>query len=206
MKKYRFLKRAIDIIISLLVISILWPIFVLISVSIALASKGVVIFKHQRVGRNGKLFTLYKFRTMNMDTPQYVSKPREDDYRINKVGRFLRKSALDELPQVFNVLKGEMSIVGPRPEMPFIVDSYTDKERERLKVKPGITGLWQLSSKVKEPIHHNLDYDLSYIRNQLLFLDLKILFRTFIISFEMLKNALEGSLYKKNLIYEDFNG
>lgn len=130
---------------------------------------------------------------MNMDTLQYVSKPREDDYRINKIGRFLRKSALDELPQVFNVLKGEMSLVGPRPEMPFIVDGYTDKERERerLKVKPGITGLWQLSDKVKEPIHHNLEYDLNYIRNQSLLLDLKILLKTFIISFGMLQNAFK---------------
>lgn len=191
MKKYRFLKRILDITFSLLIINILWPVFILIAVSIILTSKGKIIFKHQRVGRNGKLFTLYKFRTMNMDTPQYVSKPREDDYRINKIGRFLRKSALDELPQVFNVLKGEMSFVGPRPEMPFIVDSYTDKERERLKVKPGITGLWQLSDKVKEPIHHNLEYDLNYIRNQSLLLDLKILLKTFIISFGMLQNAFK---------------
>lgn len=197
MKKYRFLKRAIDIIISLLVIGILWPIFILIAFMIALSSKGAVIFKHQRVGKDGKLFTLYKFRTLSIDTPKYIPKPREDDPRINKVGRFLRKSGLDELPQIFNVLKGEMSLVGPRPEMSFMVKDYTNKERERLKVKPGITGLWQLSSKVKEPIHSNLEYDLSYIRNQSFLLDFKILFKTFIISFEMSKNALEDFLIER---------
>lgn len=196
-KKYRFLKRAIDITISLLALSTLWPIFVLIAASITLTSKGVVIFKHQRVGKDGKLFTLYKFRTMSADTPKYAPKPREDDPRVNRFGRFLRKSGLDELPQLLNVLKGDMSLIGPRPEMEFIVEDYTIAENERLKVKPGITGLWQLSSKVKEPIHHNLDYDLSYIRNQTLPLDFKILFKTLIISFEMLKSALEDSFIER---------
>lgn len=125
-----------------------------------------------------------------MDMPKYAPKPREDDPRINRLGNFLRKSGFDELPQLFNVLKGDMSLVGPRPEMPFIVKDYTEAHKERLKVKPGITGPWQLSSKVKEPVHHNLKYDLSYIRNQSLLFDLKILFKTFIMSFE-LKSTLE---------------
>lgn len=131
---------------------------------------------------------------MRKETPAYILKPKGDNPLITKIGMFLRNTGSDELPQLFNVLKGEMSLVGPRPEMPFIVDSYTDKERERLKVKPGITGLWQLSSKVKKPIHYNLEYDLSYIRNQSLLLDFKILFKTSIISFAMLKSALKDFL------------
>ena len=192
MDRYRFSKRVIDIIISLLVIGILWPIFILIAISIALTSQGGVIFKHQRVGKGSKLFTFYKFRTMSIDTSKYILKPREDDPRIDKVGRFLRKSSLDELPQIINVLKGEMSVVGPRPEMPFIVENYTNKERERLKVKPGITGLWQLSGKTKEMIHNNLEYDLNYIKNQSFLLDLKVLFRTFIVFFKMLNIAYKN--------------
>jgi len=136
---------------------------------------------------------LYKFRTMASDTPAYIPKPQEDDPRISSVGRFLRGSFLDELPQVFNVLKGEMSIVGPRPEMPFIVERYSDEERLRLGVKPGLTGLWQLSGKTNEPIHHNLEFDLNYIKHRSLFMDFKIVIITVIVFFK-----LSYILIKKN--------
>ncbi len=190
---YGFLKRAFDIIISLLVITIFWPVFILIAFSIVLTSGGGVIFKHQRIGKEGRPFMLYKFRTMASDTPAYIPKPQEDDPRISSVGRFLRGSFLDELPQVFNVLKGEMSIVGPRPEMPFIVERYSDEERLRLGVKPGLTGLWQLSGKTNEPIHHNLEFDLNYIKHRSLFMDFKIVIITVIVFFK-----LSYILIKKN--------
>jgi lipopolysaccharide/colanic/teichoic acid biosynthesis glycosyltransferase len=195
MNSYRFFKRVADIIISLLAITIFFPVFVLIAISIVLTSPGAVIFKQQRAGKDGVLFDLYKFRTMCIDTPAYIPKPKEDDSRINKVGRFLRKCFLDETPQFFNVLKGQMSVVGPRPEMPFIVYGYTDKQKQRLKVKPGITGLWQLSAHTQEPIHDNLEWDLDYIKNQSPLLDLKILFRTVIAFFKMHNFALKNFIH-----------
>jgi lipopolysaccharide/colanic/teichoic acid biosynthesis glycosyltransferase len=120
---------------------------------------------------------MLKFRTMHTDmcedsaTPQSSGDPRI----IPMVGHFLRRTSLDELPQLVNVIKGDMSLVGPRPEMPFIVETYTAMERMRLELKPGLTGLWQVSEGRNAPIHENLDYDLYYIENQSLFLDLVIL-------------------------------
>ena len=142
-------------------------------------SPGPVFFTHERVGKAGKPFRLYKFRTMQVETNQYeVSPLSPDDPRITRIGRFLRKTSLDELPQIINVLKGEMSLVGPRPEMPFIVATYDDIHKARLAVLPGITGLWQLSADRRKPIHENMDYDLYYIKNMSFFLDITILINT----------------------------
>ncbi|MCH2112104.1 MAG: sugar transferase, partial [Planctomycetes bacterium] len=127
-------------------------------------------------------FKMLKFRTMHFDlcgdgpTPKDSSDPR----LIPTVGSFLRRTSLDELPQLLNIARGDMSLVGPRPEMPFIVDPYSPLERMRLEVKPGLTGLWQVSESRNAPIHENLDYDLYYIENQDLFLDLVILSLTLI--------------------------
>jgi len=115
--------------------------------------------------------------------PYAVNPTDQNDARVTRVGRFLRKTSLDELPQLFNVLKGHMSFVGPRQEMPFIVDSYNEIHRERLKVLPGITGLWQLSGDRKNAIHENMDYDLFYIRNMSFSLDIAILIETLIFAF-----------------------
>lgn len=121
---------------------------------------------------------------MHTDTDHYAVNPTEqNDSRITKVGRFLRKTSLDEMLQVINVLKGEMSFVGPRPEMPFIVEQYDEIHKERLKVIPGITGLWQLSGDRKKAIHENMDYDLYYKRHTSFFLDLATLIETMIIAF-----------------------
>ena len=121
---------------------------------------------------------------MDKDAKPYEVNPIDiSDPRITRVGRFLRKISLDELPQIINVIKGNMSLVGPRPEMPFIVEKYNEIQRERLKVTPGITGLWQLSGDRKKAIHENLDYDLYYIRNVSFFLDLAILIETVFFAF-----------------------
>ena len=121
---------------------------------------------------------------MFKDVEPYAVNPLDQsDPRITVVGRFLRRMSLDELPQLINVLKGEMSLVGPRPEMPFIVAGYDEIHKERLKVLPGITGLWQLSGDRKKAIHENMDYDLYYIRNMSFFLDMAILIETFIFAF-----------------------
>jgi lipopolysaccharide/colanic/teichoic acid biosynthesis glycosyltransferase len=122
---------------------------------------------------------------MFQDTARYAVTPTSfDDSRITRVGRFLRKTSLDELPQLVNVIKGEMSMVGPRPEMPFIVEQYDAEHRERLKALPGITGLWQLSGDRKKTIHENMEYDLYYLYNRSFFLDVTILFQTLVFAFK----------------------
>lgn len=171
-------KRIIDIVISLVILFLTLPLVLLLVFLIKVDSKDQAIIKQRRAGQYGREFTLYKFRTMKINTPIYEIKPKDDDSRITKIGNLLRYTGLDELPQVLNVLKGEMSLVGPRPEMPFIAKNYTQKQRQRLKVKPGITGPWQISGRTKQPIIENLEYDLNYTENQSIVLDFKILYRT----------------------------
>jgi lipopolysaccharide/colanic/teichoic acid biosynthesis glycosyltransferase len=142
-------------------------------------SKGPVFFRQLRVGRGGKRFELYKFRSMRVDAPKYGLHPTDgDDPRVTRVGRWLRRTSLDELPQLINILKGDMSLVGPRPEMPFIVEGYNGRHRQRLNVIPGLTGLWQLSADRAFLIHENIQYDLYYIRHRNFFMDLAILLHT----------------------------
>jgi lipopolysaccharide/colanic/teichoic acid biosynthesis glycosyltransferase len=133
----------------------------------------------KRVGRNGEAFDMYKFRTMVPSAPRYnLSPTRSSDPRITGLGRFLRRTSLDELPQLLNVFLGNMSLVGPRPEMPFIVERYNAQQRRRLQLTPGITGLWQISADRAFPIHENIEYDLYYMKNRTFFMDLAILIHT----------------------------
>lgn len=156
------------------------PLMVLIAVLIKLTSRGPVFFSHKRVGLNNELFLIYKFRSLHTDTPSYSEKPDStEDVRITLVGKWLRKTSLDELPQLFNVLKGEMSLVGPRPEMPFLAEHYEPWENQRHLVRPGMTGLWQLSPRRRGSIREGIPVDLEYIKNLSLWNDLKILLRTF---------------------------
>jgi len=173
----RLFKRCFDLLVGSFFMICALPIFLLVSVLVKMGSTGPVFFTQTRVGEGGRTFRMLKFRTMHTDmcedsaTPQSSGDPRI----IPMVGHFLRRTSLDELPQLVNVIKGDMSLVGPRPEMPFIVETYTVMERMRLELKPGLTGLWQVSEGRNAPIHENLDYDLYYIENQSLFLDLVIL-------------------------------
>lgn len=176
---YNSLKRVLDIIISTVVLVLFMPFFPIVLLLIKFETPGPVIFKHKRSGINGKHFTIYKLRTMYIDTDRYTHCPNSsDDVRITKVGKWLRKLSIDEIPQFYNVLKGNMSVVGPRPEMPFIVDEYNDIEKQRLSVKPGITGLWQISPTRNSEISHNLEYDFYYIENRSVALDIVIMFMT----------------------------
>lgn len=176
-----FLKRVLDLTIAGLSLIAFSPLLALIALLIRIDSPGPVLFVQQRVGKNGRLFPLLKFRSMRLEAPSYACSPdRTDDPRITRVGRFLRRTSLDELPQLFNVIKGEMSLVGPRPEMPFLAKYYTPTQRQRLTVLPGITGLWQLSADRAFPIHENLLYDLYYIRYRGFFLDVAVLFHTLV--------------------------
>jgi len=176
---YDVTKRVVDFVGAGLLLIATAPICAAISVFVCLDSKGPVIFHQTRVGRGGRLFELYKFRSMRADAPKFGLHPDNvDDPRITSVGRWLRRTSLDELPQLLNVLKGDMSLVGPRPEMPFIVDLYNARHRQRLTVTPGLTGIWQLSADRAFLIHENIQYDLYYIRHRNLFMDLAILLHT----------------------------
>ncbi len=176
---YEWAKRIFDIIGTVALLVIGSPLFLLLGVLIKLDSKGPALFRQERVGLNGRRFRMFKFRTMYTEAPAYAYSPKDsDDLRITRLGRFLRRTSLDELPQLLNVLLGNMSLVGPRPEMPFIVETYTEHHSQRLQVKPGITGLWQLSGDRNYLIHENIEYDLYYIKHRNFFMDIAILLHT----------------------------
>jgi lipopolysaccharide/colanic/teichoic acid biosynthesis glycosyltransferase len=178
-RSYAVAKRVVDVAGAVALLVLLMPILLFVAALVRLDSPGPALFRQRRVGRDGKEFQLWKFRSMRIDAPKYAPSPTSDrDCRLTRIGRLIRRISIDELPQLINVLKGEMSLVGPRPEMPFIVDRYTPLERGRLAVKPGITGLWQVSPARALPIHENLQYDLHYIFHQSLMLDGAILLRT----------------------------
>ena len=187
----RTLKRAIDVVGAFLGLLLLSPVLLAIGLWIKKDSAGGAFFKQVRVGRGGRLFTVWKFRTMVQDAeekraelehlsegPGLLFKLKEDP-RVTKAGKSLRRFSLDELPQLWNVLRGDMSLVGPRPALPVEVEQYDDWVRNRLKVKPGVTGLWQVSGRTDTTFSDYVRYDLFYIQNWSLSLDLWILWRTF---------------------------
>ncbi|MCC6908294.1 MAG: sugar transferase [Phycisphaerales bacterium] len=157
----------------------LWPLALLMAALIKLDDGGPVFFAQERVGLNGAIFTVYKFRTMRTDADKYGQSPRGDfDPRVTRVGRWMRRLSLDEFPQLVNVLLGQMRLVGPRPEMPFIVEKYDQRQRQRLLVKPGVTGLWQVSPHRNDPIHEHIEYDLAYIAHRGPIIDLALIIAT----------------------------
>lgn len=186
----RVTKRGFDIVGSLLILPFVLVLWIFIAVAIKLSSRGPVIFKQTRVGRAGKTFISYKFRSMVADAEKQLPKLRKrneisgpvfkmkDDPRVTRVGRFLRQTSLDELPQFFNVLKGDMSLVGPRPPLPAEVKKYTREQRRRLTIKPGITGPWQVSGRSNVSFDEWVRLDVYYIQNWSLLLDLTILLKT----------------------------
>jgi exopolysaccharide biosynthesis polyprenyl glycosylphosphotransferase len=176
---YESQKRIADIIAASTLMLLLFPLFLLIAILIRLDSPGPALFIQKRVGRNSEPFRIVKFRSMFVGAPIYAASPTSSsDPRITRIGRLLRRVSLDELPQLINVLLGSMSLVGPRPEMPFVVERYDERQQQRLQVTPGITGIWQLSADRSFPIHHNIEYDLYYIRNRSFFMDVAILIHT----------------------------
>jgi lipopolysaccharide/colanic/teichoic acid biosynthesis glycosyltransferase len=175
-----FLIRSMDIAGSLLILFISAPIIVLASLLTKITSPGPTLYKQQRIGKDGKIFTLYKFRTMIKDAERIsgFSPAMENDSRITKIGRFLRKTRSDELPQLWNVLKGEMSLVGPRPENLYRVKAHEALQGLRLAVKPGLTGLAQIRSFYDLHPKHKIRYDYLYIQKRSLLLNLYLLLRT----------------------------
>lgn len=175
------MKRLSDLIVAILAISLLLPGFFVIFLAIKLSSKGAAIFKQERAGRGGKPFTFYKFRTMRTDVDPFGPSPKSgDDSRLTKIGKFLREYSLDELPQLFNVLKGDMSIVGPRPLYIEQMKEWDQRQKKRLLVKPGITGLAQISGRGALTREEKLELDVQYVEKANLRLDLKIILITIV--------------------------
>lgn len=189
---YLFVKRLIDFVVSFSGLILLSPLFLIIALAIQISSKGPILYKQVRVGQGGRKFAIFKFRTMFLEADEksrneFLNVIRyhgpvfkmNSDPRVTRVGRFLRKMALDELPQLINVLKGDMSLVGPRPPIPYELEKYKEWHLERLKVKPGLTGLWQVSGSRVSTFDEMVRLDIEYIENQSILLDSKILFKTF---------------------------
>lgn len=173
-----FIKRLIDIFISLSGIILFLPLWILIGIVVKLNSRGTVFYIHKRIGRNRVEFNCFKFRSMyeGSDNKTLVSNP--DDARLTKIGSFLRKTSLDETPQLINVLLGDMSIVGPRPSLPSQVKDFTKEEFDKLLVKPGLTGWTQINGRNSIPYKERMELDCWYARNWNILLDLKILLKT----------------------------
>ncbi len=181
-------KRVFDVALAVLGLVLGAPLFLLIALAIRLDSAGPIIFKQQRVGENCRLFWMYKFRSMGAaadpgtpgaaraDLP--LPHKRKDDPRVTRVGRVLRRTSLDELPQLWNVLKGDMSLVGPRPELPWLVNQYQAWQRRRFAVPPGMTGWWQVNGRSDRPMHLHTEDDLYYIQNYSFLLDVHIILKT----------------------------
>jgi exopolysaccharide biosynthesis polyprenyl glycosylphosphotransferase len=176
---YNLVKRVTDVIFSAILILLTLPVWIIAAIMVKSTSKGPIFFRQERTGQSDKPFVMLKFRSMYANTPAYGRSPESaDDARITRTGRFLRKTSLDELPQLLNVLAGDMSLVGPRPEMPYVTKTYLPLERRRLSVPQGLTGYWQLSGDRKFIIHEAIEYDLYYIENRGIFLDFAILLHT----------------------------
>ncbi len=179
MSIYALLKRTLDILLSLIVIILLSPLLLVLAIVIRCTSPGKAIFSQERAGRNGIPFNFYKFRTMRPDADPFGPSPKTgDDPRITPIGRFLREYSLDELPQLFNILKGEMSIVGPRPLYVAQIAEWNDREKKRLLVKPGLTGLAQISGRGGLTREQKLEFDVKYVETAGIVLDFKIVFET----------------------------
>lgn len=178
------LKRSMDFVFSFLLLVVISPLLLFVAIAIKLETKGPFIFKQKRLGLNGETFKIYKFRSMvenaeKIGTGVYSYK---GDSRVTKVGAFIRKTSIDELPQLFNIIKGEMSIVGPRPTLeyhPWPLDEYTSDQKKRFKLRPGVTGLAQVNGRKELAWPERIMLDVAYVEDVSLLLDLKILMKTF---------------------------
>lgn len=191
---YHFGKRAADIILSSLGILFLSPLFLLISIIIKVEDgSGSVFFKQVRIGKDGKAFNMYKFRSMVNNAEDLLADllsknevsgamfKLKEDPRVTKIGKFIRKTSIDELPQLLNVLKGEMSLVGPRPALPREVATYTAYDKQRIAVTPGCTGLWQISGRSTVGFSEMVELDLTYMKERTLLYDMKIIIKTMLV-------------------------
>lgn len=194
-KIYLIAKRITDIVCSLAGLIVLSPILLITAIAIKMDSKGPIFFKQDRVGKDERIFSMYKFRSMvvnaeelkkSLEKENEMSGPMfkmKKDPRITRVGRFIRKTSIDELPQLVNVIKGDMSLVGPRPSLPKEVEQFEPWMKERLTVQPGITCFWQVSGRNNIPFKEWMELDVKYVRERSYLLDLKLIFKTFFVLF-----------------------
>ena len=187
---YEVIKRVIDVVCSFVGVLVLSPLFVVIAIIIKFTSKGPVFFSQKRVGRDGKEFKMYKFRSMVVNAEELKEKlaaqnemsgpmfKMKDDPRVTKVGKFIRKTSIDELPQLWNVLKGDMSLVGPRPSLPKEVAQFEDWMYRRLEVKPGLTCYWQVSGRNNIDFEDWMKLDIKYVDERSTWIDIKLIFKT----------------------------
>ncbi|MDU7215719.1 sugar transferase [Clostridium sp.] len=192
---YKFFKRVIDVVCSLAGLLLLSPVLIIVSMLIKLESDGPIIFSQDRIGYKGKEFKMYKFRSMVVNAEELKKKLAEqnemsgpmfkmkNDPRVTKVGKFIRKTSIDELPQLINILKGEMSLVGPRPSLPKEVKEFEPWMIERLEVKPGLTCYWQVSGRNDIDFEDWMKLDIKYVRERSFWLDIKLIFKTFFVLF-----------------------
>ena len=178
-----FIKHILDKIFGIILLILLSPILAIIAIAIKVDSKGPVIFKQKRLGKDGQIFEIYKFRTMYVDAPDIRNEDgstfnSDNDPRVTKVGLVLRKTSLDELLQIFNVIKGDMSFIGPRPDLPEQLELYTEFDKKKLLVRPGVTGYAQCNGRNNIEWKKRIEMDIYYIENYSLWLDIKILFKT----------------------------
>ncbi len=206
---YKYFKRFFDIVISLMVLIVFAIPMLLIAVAIKLDSKGPVFFKQKRTGKNGKEFNLYKFRSMTVDNDVLNFK---SENKLTKVGKFIRKTSLDEISQVFNIIKGDMSWIGPRPWIPSYYENFTEEQKRRVEVLPGLTGLAQAKGRNNLSIFDKIKYDIEYVDNISLKMDIKIIFLTIksVLSkegAELSKMGIKDELedLKKNKLKEEKN-
>lgn len=199
----RFFKRLIDIILSLFVLAVLWPILLVSAIAIKIDSKGPVIFKQKRLGLGGKEFYIYKFRSMCVGAEKGGVYSDNGDKRVTKVGNILRKTSIDELPQAINVLKGDMSFIGPRPPLtyhPWPIDEYTEEQRHMFDVRPGITGWAQVNGRKAVEWNRRIELNNWYVDNVSLLLDIKICFMTVFKVFTNADNENVGETVSKGTI------
>ena len=194
-KSYEAIKRLMDIILSTIGLMILSPILLVVAILIKIDSKGPIFFKQKRVGLNGKAFDMYKFRSMVVNAEELKEKLEKqnemsgpmfkiaDDPRITKIGKFIRKTSIDELPQLWNVIKGDMSLVGPRPSLPKEVEQFEPWMEERFKVKPGLTCYWQVGGRNNIDFENWMKLDIKYVKERTLAIDIMLIFKTFFVLF-----------------------
>ncbi|OMD01116.1 sugar transferase [Paenibacillus sp. FSL R5-0636] len=181
MRPYVYVKQTIDFLLALIGMLVLWPVFLIIAIAIKTTSKGPILFKQKRLGKNKSGFYILKFRTMRTDTPQDMPTHllEDPDFFITKVGNFLRKTSLDELPQIINILKGEMSIVGPRPALWNQYDLISERDKYGANdIKPGLTGWAQINGRDELPIEKKASLDGEYVANLSIKFDIKVFFMT----------------------------
>lgn len=194
-RKYYFIKRTMDIICSLGALIVFSPILLILGILIKIESKGPVFFKQERLGRRCQPFNMYKLRSMVADAEELKKKLAEhnemdgpmfkmkDDPRVTKIGKFIRTTSLDELPQLINVLKGEMTLVGPRPSLPNEVRQFLPWMMDRFRVKPGLTCFWQVSGRNDIDFENWMKLDVKYVRERSIWLDIKLIYKTIFVLF-----------------------